>query len=322
MKTKITELFDIKYPIIQGALQYLSMTDLAVAVSESGGLGTIPAMSFRQPEELRSAIREIKERTSKPFAVNISMLPEVVIDSLTKSFIEVVIKEQVPIVETSGRSPQGLVPIFKDHGLICTHKVSTLKHAKKAQELGVDAVTIVGYECGGHPGIHDVTSSIFFAKAVSELTIPIIGAGGICDGKSFYSAMSLGVDGVMLGTRFLASTEVKTSPEFRETLLKIQEHQTVLTLQSLNNAMRVYHNPLAEKILQLEADGATLAELMPYISGIKSFKAMESGQIDEAQIVVGQAIGRINEILPASAIINELMTGFQTSHQQMNVLAT
>lgn len=317
MKTRLTELLGIDYPIIQGALQYLSRAELAIAVSNAGGLGMIPAMSFQSAEELRREIKKIKAGTTKPFGINVSMLPDVVINDLTKDFIRVIIEEQVPVVETSGNSPKDLVPIFKEHNVTCLHKVSSMRHARKAEQLGVDAVTIVGFECGGHPGMEDVSGSILFAKASDELTIPVIGGGGICDGKSFYGAMSLGLAGVVVGTRFLASQEVQTSAPFQATLLTAQENQTLLTLRSLNNAMRVYRNPLSEKVLAMEKNGATLKELLPVISGIRSYEAMLAGDIDNAQVVVGQAIGRINAILPAAEIIQEFVTGFQVTHQKM-----
>lgn len=317
MKNRITELLNIEYPIIQGAMQYLSRAELAIAVSSAGGLGTIPAMTFRSPEELREEIRKIKEHTDKPFAVNISMLPEVVINELTMKFVEVIIEEKVPVVETSGRSPEELVPLFKQNNIKHIHKVSSIRHAKKAEKLGVDAVTIVGYECGGHPGMDDVSSSILFAKASDELKIPIIGGGGICDGKSFYGAMALGVDGVVIGTRFLMSEEVQTSEEYQKTVLELNENDTTLILRSLNNAMRVANNKQAKKIHQMELEKAGLKELLPVISGIRTYEAILSGNVDEAQLVIGQNIGRIHSVLPVSEIMNELIYGFKKQHALM-----
>lgn len=320
MKNRITELLNIEYPIIQGAMQYLSRSELAIAVSNAGGLGTIPAMTFRTPEELREEIQTIKKHTNKPFAVNISMLPEVVINELTMKFVEVIIEEKVPVVETSGRSPQELVPLFKENNIKHIHKVSSIRHAKKAQELGVDAVTIVGFECGGHPGMDDVSSSILFAKASEELTIPVIGGGGICDGKSFYGAMSLGIDGVVIGTRFLMSEEVKTSEVYHKTVLELNENDTTLILRSLNNAMRVADNKQAEKILKMEEENASLSELLPVISGIKTYQAILSGDTDNAQLVVGQNIGRIHSIKSVEDIMSELVSGFNKQHSKMTSL--
>lgn len=317
MKTKITELLNIEYPIIQGAMQYLSRADLAIAVSNAGGLGTIPAMTFRTPEELRAEIRKIKSQTAKPFAVNISMLPEVIINELTMAFVDVIIEEKVPVVETSGRSPEELIPRFKENNIKHIHKVSSIRHAKKAEELGVDAVTIVGFECGGHPGMDDVSGSILFAKASDELTIPVIGGGGICDGKSFYGAMALGIDGVVIGTRFLLSEEVKTSEAYQAAVLNLNENDTTLILRSLNNAMRVAKNKQADKILDLESQEASLKELLPVISGIKTYEAILSGDLDHAQLVLGQNIGRIDSVMPVSEIMTELVSGFAEQRQFM-----
>ncbi|MEG0255545.1 MAG: nitronate monooxygenase [Vagococcus sp.] len=319
MKNKLTELLNIEYPIIQGAMQYLSRAELAIAVSNAGGLGTIPAMTFRSPEELREEIQKIKSQTDKPFAVNISMLPEVIINELTMKFVDVIIEEKVPVVETSGRSPEELVPMFKENNIKHIHKVSSIRHAKKAQDLGVDAVTIVGFECGGHPGMDDVSSAILFAKASEELSIPVIGGGGICDGKSFYGAMSLGIDGVVIGTRFLLSEEVATSDIYKEKVLSFNENDTTLILRSLNNAMRVANNKQAKRIHDMEAEKASLKELLPVISGIKTYQAILNGEVDDAQLVVGQDIGRIHSVLPVSTIMEELVAGFKAQHNSMTL---
>ena len=176
---------------------------------------------------------------------------------------------------------------------------------------------LVGQEAGGHPGMEEVSGHILWAKAVEELDVPIVAAGGIVDGKSMYSAMSLGVDAVLMGTRFLASDEVNAPQAYKEALMHLPENGTVLTMRSIRNAMRVANNEFAQVILEKEKEGATLEELMPYISGKRSYDAMQEGRFDEAQLSVGQGVGRLNKILPAGEIVQEIMTDFQATHDKM-----
>ena len=318
MQTRLTEILGIKYPIIQGSMQYMSLAELASEVSNAGGLGLIPSMAFPDTESLRKEIRKMKELTDKPFGFNISLVPEVVVPELIFDYIDVLIEEEVPVIETSGQRPAKFIEPIKKAGIPIMHKVTSIRHAKAAQADGADIIVMIGAEGGGHPGSDQVSGHILWAKAVEELDVPVIASGGIVDGKSMYSAMSLGVDGVLMGTRFLATPEVNASDAYREALLTVPENGTVLTMKSLNNAMRVVNNPFAQKILEKEAEGATLEELMPLISGIRSYKKMKEGKYDEAQLSVGQGVGRINEIKPAREIIAEIVNDFYVTHNYMN----
>lgn len=318
MKTRLTEMLGIKYPIIQGSMQYMSLADLAAEVSNAGGLGLIPSMAFPDEDSLRQEIRKMKTLTDKPFGFNISLVPEVVVPEVIFDYIDVLIEEEVPVIETSGRRPAEFIEPIKKAGIPIIHKVTSIRHAKAAQRDGADIISLVGAGGGGHPGSDLVDGSILWAKAVEELDVPVIAAGGIVDGKSIYSAMSLGVDGVLMGTRFLATPEVNASDAYREALLELPENGTVLTMKSLNNAMRVANNTFAQKILEKEAEGATLEELMPLISGRRSYKKMKEGKYDEAQLSVGQGIGRVTEVLPAKKIMSELIKDFYATHERMN----
>ena len=317
MKTKITEMLGIKYPIIQGSMQYMSLGDLAAAVSNAGGLGIVPSMAFPDTEALRAEVRKVKSLTDKPFAFNISLVPEVVVPELIFDYINVLIEEGVPVIETSGQRPANFITPIKEAGIPVIHKVTSIRHAKSAQDDGADILVLVGQEAGGHPGMEEVSGHILWAKAVEELDVPIVAAGGIVDGKSMYSAMSLGVDAVLMGTRFLASDEVNAPQAYKEALMHLPENGTVLTMRSIRNAMRVANNEFAQVILQKEKEGATLKELMPYISGKRSYDAMQEGRFDEAQLSVGQGVGRLDKILPAGEIVQEIMTDFQATHEKM-----
>ena len=320
IKTRLTEMLGIEYPIIQGSMQYMSLAELASEVSNAGGLGLIPSMAFPNTEELRKEIRKMKALTDKPFGFNISLVPEVVVPEVIFDYIDVLIEEEVPVIETSGQRPAKFIEPIKKASIPIMHKVTSIRHAKAAQKDGADIIVLVGTEGGGHPGSDQVAGQILWAKAVEELDVPVIASGGIVDGKSMYSAMSLGVDGVLMGTRFLATPEVNASEAYRQALLTVPENGTVLTMKSLNNAMRVANNPFAQKILAKEAEGATLEELMPLISGIRSYEKMKEGKYNEAQLSVGQGIGRVDEIKPAGEIVEEIVEGFYETHNYMNRL--
>lgn len=320
MRTKVTELLGIEYPIVQGAMQYMSLAELAAAISNAGGLGTVPAMAFANPDELRAEIHKMKKLTDKPFAFNISLVPEVVIPDMIFEYINVLIEEGVGIVETSGQRPGNFITPLKEAGVKVIHKVTSLKHARAAIKDGADIISMIGMEAGGHPGMEQVAGSILWAKAAEELDVPVLAGGGIVDGKSFYAAMALGVDGVLVSTRFLATPEVNASEEYRQALLQVPENGTVLTMKSLKNAMRVANNAFAQEILAAEAQGATLKELMPLISGRRSYQAMIEGRLDEGQMSMGQGVGRIHEIKPAAQIVEDFVSEFRACHQAMSRL--
>lgn len=285
MKTRVTELLGIEYPIVQGAMQYMSLAELAAAVSNAGGLGIVPAMAFPTTDDLRQEINKMKALTTKPFGFNISLVPEVVIPELIFDYIQILIEEGVQIVETSGQRPAEFIKPLKDAGIKVIHKVTTVRHAKAAEADGADIISVIGMEGGGHPGSSQVAGQILWAKAAEELSVPVLAGGGIVDGKGIYAALSLGVDGVLMSTRFAATPEVNASDAYREAVLSVPEYGTVLTMTSLNNAMRVANNARAQEILKAEAEGATIKELMPLISGKSNFEAMMAGRLHEAQLV-------------------------------------
>ena len=320
MKTKLTEMLGIKYPLIQGSMQYMSLAELASEVSNAGGLGLVPSMAFPNVDALRAEVRKMKSLTDKPFGFNISLVPEVVIPQMIFDYINVLIEEEVPVIETSGQRPGNFIKPIKEAGIPIIHKVTSIKHALAAQADGADIVTVIGTEGAGHPGLDQVPGSILWAKAAEELEVPVLAAGGIVDGKSMYAAMSLGVDGILMASRFLASDEVKAPRSFKEKLITLPETSTVLTMKSLRNAMRVVHNKQAQRILDAEATGATLEDLMPLISGKASNIALMEERYDDAQMTVGQGVGRIREIKPAREIVAEVMADFYATHDYMKDL--
>ena len=305
IKTRITEMLNIAYPIVQGGMQWLSTAELAAAVSQAGGLGLISAATFPEPEDLRSEIRKARELTGKPFGVNISMLPQINYGDLTEKYFQVVLEEEVPVVETAGRSPEEYVHRLKETGIKLIHKVPAVRYAQKAEKIGADAVTVVGFECGGHPGMDDVTTLVLAPRTASSLSIPVLAGGGIADGRGFVAALSLGAEGIVMGTRFATTTECLAHTRYKEWIASARETDTMIVERSLKNPLRAMRNLAAEKVLEMEQKGATLEELMPVISGKQGKKALEEGNLDEGVLAVGQVAGLIEEIKMVQEVIED-----------------
>lgn len=320
-RTRLTELLGTKYPIIQGGLQWLATAQLASAVSEAGGLGIISSLSFPDKEALRKEIHRMKEMTQKPFGVNLSMLPELTKGDRTEEILEIILEEKVPVVETSGRSPEPFIQKLKKEGIKLIHKVPSVRFGKKAELIGADAVTIVGFECGGHPGMDDVTSLVLIPIVASSVRIPIIAGGGIADARGFLAALALGAEGVVMGTRFVATQECPAHPRIKEWFIKARETDTMIIQRSIRNAARVIKNKAAEKTLTMEQKGASLEELLTIISGQMGQKALQEGDIEEAIIACGQCVGLIHEIKSVKEVIEEIIQGAQSILHKLNSLA-
>jgi len=319
-QTRITRLFGIRYPIIQGGLHWLATAPLASAVSEAGGLGLLSSLSFPDQEALRQEIRLTKEMTQKPFGVNLSMLPELTGKDRTEEILQVIIDEAVPVVETSGRSPEPFAKRLKTAGIKLIHKVPSVRFAQKAESIGADAVTIVGFECGGHPGMEDVTSLVLIPSVADAVKVPIIAGGGIADARGFLAALALGAEGVVMGTRFVPTYECPAHPRIKDWFVKARETDTLMIQRSIRNAARVMKNKAAEKCLEMEQGGASLQELMALISGDLGKKALDEGDLDSAVIACGQSVGLIQEIKSVKEVIEEIIQGAQTTLQKLNVM--
>ena len=306
-KTRVTELFGIEYPIIQGAMHLLSFAELASAVSNAGGLGIIAAGSFPTAEEFRQEIRKMKNLTDKPFAVNITLLPTRR-PVIWEEYIYAAIEEGVSIIETSGRSPKPYLEWLKAAKVKVMHKIARIRNAKTVERLGIDAVTIVGTEAGGHPGMDDVTTLALIPKAVNSVNIPVIAGGGFYDGRGLVAALALGADGVLMGTRFMTSQECPIHPKIKELMLKTREMDTMMIERSIQNAARVIKTDFSSRVLEMEKQGATLEELLPFITGDRIKKAYDSGDFNDAIIYCGQVVGSINEILSVKEIMDGIIS--------------
>lgn len=303
MPTRLTALLGIRYPIIQGAMQWLARAPLAAAVSNAGGLGVINARTFADAGGLRTEIAALRRLTERPFAVNLSLLPELAGPDPAEAWVEACVAEKVPVVETAGRSPAAFLARLKDAGIVVLHKVPAVRFGMSAQKAGVDAVTVVGFECGGHPGLDQVTTMVLVPRAVQALTVPVIAGGGIADGHGLAAALALGAEGVVMGTRFLLAEEVDLPEPVRRRLIAADERATTLVMQSLNNTARVLDNATAREVQALEAAGAGIAEIKPLISGHRGLAALMAGDSEGGLLALGQGIGLVDRVMPANEII-------------------
>jgi NAD(P)H-dependent flavin oxidoreductase YrpB (nitropropane dioxygenase family) len=306
LKTRITELFGIKYPIVQGGMMWVSQPELVSAVSNAGGLGILTAFIFSTPAELAAGIKKTRDLTDKPFGVNVTLLPTlrpVDIDG----YFDAVIKSGVKIVETAGRSPEPYMARLKAAGVKVIHKCTAVRFARTAQRIGCDAVSIDGFECAGHPGEEDVTSLILIPLTADAVEIPIIASGGFGDGRGLVAALALGAEGMNMGTRFMATKESPVHDKVKELLIKLSERDTMLVHRTLRNTMRAWKNPTAEKVLEMENQGATIEQLAPIISGQVGRSMLQTGDVDKGLLTVGQVVGLVRDIPTVKELIDRII---------------
>lgn len=308
---RITELFGIRYPLIQAGMIWCSGWELASAVSNAGGLGIIGSGSM-YPEILDEQIRKCQQATNQPFAVNLPMLyPDI------EKHIETIIKHKVPIVFTSAGNPKTWTNHLKSHGITVVHVVSSVKFALKAQEAGVDAVVAEGFEAGGHNGRDETTTMCLIPMVAKEITIPLIAAGGIGTGRGMLAAMNLGADGVQVGSRFVTTTESSAHQNFKNKIIHSSEGDTILTLKELT-PVRLLKNEFYKTLEQAYNNGTSTAELEQILGRGRAKKGMFEGDLIEGELEIGQIAGIIDSILPASEVVKEIITEFNQAKLEQN----
>ena len=321
--TKITKMLNIDYPILCGGMQWLSRADFVAEVCNAGGLGFITAETFETPEDLRQEIRKMKGLTDNPFGVNISMVPEIGnIRERTLAFLDVVCEEGVTAVETSGRSPDLLMPKLKEAGIKVIHKLTSVRHALSAQRVGVDAVALLGYGSGGHIGLHNVVSFVLIPLAAANLEIPVIAAGAISNGRGLLGALAMGAEAILLGTAFFVTKECPVPPAIKEKFIQTREDETTLMMSSIHNPMRCLKNKLAEEVQAMEAKGATLEQILAMIPGRNLKKAFEDGDIEISMLPSGQGVGLINEIKSVRELMEGIMSEADELLERLNKMAS
>ena len=309
MKTQITELFGIEHPIIQGGMHFVGFAELAAAVSNAGGLGIITGLTQGTPEKLEAEIKKCQDLTDKPFGVNLTFLP-----SLTPpdypGLIEVIIKSGVKIVETAGRNPAVYMPAMKDADIKVIHKCTSVRHSVKAQDIGCDAVSVDGFECGGHPGEDDIPNFILLPRAADELEIPFVASGGMADARSLVAAMALGAEGMNMGTRFIATKDAPVHQNVKEAIVNASELDTRLIMRSLTNTERVLNNPAVESLMAKEkalGDDLTFEDIVDEVAGVYP-KVMMEGEPEAGAWSCGMVAGLVNDIPSVEELINTIMT--------------
>lgn len=304
-KTRITEMLGIKYPIICGGLQWFGRAELTAAVANAGGLCFITAATFGDPEAVRAEIRKARDLTDKPIGLNINLFPAARPQPV-EEWALVAVEEKVAVVESSGRSPEAIVPILKEGGVKLMHKVPGVRYARTAERLGCDAVCIVGFECGGHPGADQITTLVLVPACVDAVSIPVVAGGGFADGRGLVTALALGAEAVLMGTRFLATEECPGHSKWKEFLVNCQESDTVYVLRSIGTPTRMLRNALAGKIIEMEGRGASREELISVISGQRG-NVLETGDIDAGMVDAGQCIGLVRDVPTVKELVDRIM---------------
>jgi NADH:quinone reductase (non-electrogenic) len=308
MKTRITELFGIRHPIIQGGMHYVGFAELAAAVSNAGGLGIITGLTQRTPEALANEIRRCREMTDKPFGVNLTFLP-IVNQPDYPGYVRAIIEGGVKIVETAGNNPQQWLPALREAGIKVIHKCTSVRHSLKAEAIGCDAVSVDGFECGGHPGEDDVPNFILLPRAAESLRIPFVASGGMADGRSLVAALALGADGMNMGTRFMATREAPVHDNVKQAIVAATELDTRLVMRPLRNTERVLKNAAVERILETErslGSGLRFEHIIEQVAGVYP-RIMQEGAVDTGAWSCGMVAGLIHDIPTVQELIDRIM---------------
>jgi NAD(P)H-dependent flavin oxidoreductase YrpB (nitropropane dioxygenase family) len=306
-ETRVTKLFGTKYPIIGGCMMHVSKPEFVAAISAGGALGMMASAMYESQDEFRQAVRKVRELTDKPFGVNLSLFPAMrPIDN--ELYADVILQEHIPIVETSGhRPPEDLLARLKAGGVKTMHKCVSVRHALSAQKAGVDVVTVFGTEGGGHIGEVGLTTMVLVPSAVEALSIPVIAAGGIADGRGLLAALALGAEGVTVGTRLLVTAECPIHDNLKRALASATEVDTLPILGTLRNTIRAWKNPAALKVAELESKQAELGEILSVVAGTATKLMYEGGDLDAGVIPCSQSIGIVREIKPVAEVIDGMM---------------
>ncbi len=322
MKTAITEMFGIEHPIIQGGMHYVGFAEMAAAVSNAGGLGIITGLTLGTPEKLANEIARCKDMTDKPFGVNLTILPTLTPPDYP-GLIKAVIDGGVKVVETAGRNPVDLLPPLKDAGIKVIHKCTSVRHSLKAQDIGCDAVSVDGFECGGHPGEDDVPNFILLPRAADELDIPFVSSGGMADGRSLVASIAMGAAGMNMGTRFIATKEAPVHENVKQAILAASELDTRLVMRPLRNTERVLNNAAVERLILKEkelGDAITIQDILPEVAGVYP-KIMMEGTMDAGAWSCGMVAGLIHDIPTCKELIDRIMLQAEEIIVRMQVMA-
>jgi nitronate monooxygenase len=308
MKTKITEMFGIEHPVIQGGMHYVGFAEMAAAVSNAGGLGIITGLTQRTPEDLAKEIAKCKGMTDKPFGVNLTFLPGFAAPDYP-GYIKAIIEGGVKIVETAGRSPEAYLPALKEAGIKVIHKCTSVRHSLKAERIGCDAVSVDGFECGGHPGEDDIPNMILLPRAAEELKIPFVASGGIGNAQQLVAALALGAEGINMGTRFIATKEAPVHQNVKDALVTASELDTRLVMRPLRNTERVLTNAAVERMIAVEkekGDATTIEDVAEFVGGVYP-QIMQEGTMEAGAWSCGMVAGLIHDIPSCDELVGGMV---------------
>ena len=318
LKTRVTEILGAEYPLIMGTMQGLSSAEFVAAAVNAGAFASLASTMSNTSQELREEIRKTKGLTDKPFGVNINLFP-MIRPPNTDEYIDAIIEEGVTIIETAGRSPEALVDHIKQGGAKLMHKCARVRDARTAQRVGADIVEIVGAEAAGHPSREQIGSLVLIPQVVDAVKIPVVAGGGIGDARGFVAALALGAEGVLMGTRFLATQECPLPPALKDRLIEAQSTDSMFTLRSLGDPLRALRNELTTEVEEKEQKGATLEELIPLISGEMSRAAMARGEADRTLLACGQVVGMLHDIPTIKELIDSIRNGVVAIQDRLDI---
>jgi NADH:quinone reductase (non-electrogenic) len=306
IKTRFTELVGVEHPIVQGGMQWVGRAELVAAVANAGALGFITALTQPTPEDLAREIARCRDLTDKPFGVNLTILPAIKPPPYAE-YRQAITESGIKIVETAGNKPQDHVSEFKKHGIVVVHKCTSVRHALSAERMGVDAISIDGFECAGHPGEDDVPGLILIPVAADKVKIPMIASGGFGDGRGLVAALALGADGINMGTRFMCTKESPIHERIKEKIVANDERETELIFRTMRNTSRVAKNAVSTKVVAMEKDGATFDQVRDLVAGARGKVVYANGDADHGIWSAGQVQGLIHDIPSCAELVSRIM---------------
>tara|TARA_B100001109_G_C18808961_1_gene448704 strand:- start:221 stop:1195 length:975 start_codon:yes stop_codon:yes gene_type:complete len=308
LKTRITDLFGIEHPVIQGGMQWVGYAELVSAVSNAGALGILTALTQPTPEDLAKEIERTREMTDKPFGVNLTVLPTINPPPY-EEYAQAIVGSGVKIVETAGRSPEPFMELFKEYDVKVIHKCTSVRHALKAQSVGVSAITIDGFECAGHPGEDDIPSLVLLPQAAEALDVPVAGCGGFSDAKSMVAALALGGEAIVMGTRFMATQEAGIHQNVKQKMTEADELSTNLMFRTMHNTARVFKNSVSDQVVEIESTGnATFEDVKDLVAGQRGRVVFEEGDLEHGIWSAGISVARVKDVPTCKEMVSRLVS--------------
>ncbi|MEQ3549891.1 nitronate monooxygenase family protein [Pseudonocardia nematodicida] len=306
LRTRFTEVFGIEHPVVQGGMQWVGRAELVAAVAEAGGLGFLTALTQPTPEDLATEIARCRELTDKPFGVNLTILPTIDPPPYDE-YRRVIVEAGIPVVETAGSNPEPHLPLFHEHGIKVLHKCTSVRHALKAERVGVDGVSIDGFECAGHPGEEDVPGLVLIPAATARLSVPVVASGGFADGRGLAAALALGADGINMGTRFMATVEAPVHERVKRAIVEADERSTDLIFRPLRNTARVARNAVSTEVVRILDDGGEFADVRELVAGARGRTVFETGDLDAGIWTVGQCQGLVGDVPSVADLVHRIV---------------